>query len=118
MYRLPDGAATDSAEHYGEEWRDFGSAVEMMLPGYKLDAFDPDLRFTRSEVGADGKEYNMATITLSVDSVQRLWDFSEEIKQAMSIIDGALQAMQSDTHYRAYAKLALDVSQNIQRKLP
>jgi hypothetical protein len=45
-YRLPDGKITTSHTRYLREWRRVARPIEKAFPGYKLDAFDPGLRFT------------------------------------------------------------------------
>ena len=46
VYRLPDGTVTSDAAVYGNAWCDLGEKVERFFPGYVVDAFDPDVRFS------------------------------------------------------------------------
>lgn len=49
IYRLPDGTVTSDAAVYGGAWLTLGEKVERLFPGYAVDAYDPDIRFSASD---------------------------------------------------------------------
>ena len=71
-YRLPNGDITRSQKQYFEAWEALIDKVEAFFPGYKVVAYDPGLRLSKTKVNDQGFAVEVGSISLSVDAVETL----------------------------------------------